>query len=163
MALDLSGKYFVRRSTSEAWKDVTSFDGVRVLAIDGFNEQGDALNVYNEQWVNSQVEDVMVTTQVNGADVIIRKNVDLTLTFVAGERYAANPLTASTRDIYDNFVDYMTKHGAIYIQSRYTGKVAHVICLKGFKPTSQRLQRGQRSYILASIPFHCLEEPQAQS
>lgn len=158
MADSLSGKYFIKRNANDEWVDVTTmFDGIRILSIDGFNEQGEALNVYDEQWINSQVEDVMVTTQVNGNDVIIRKNVDLSMTFLAAARYAENPIIADTQTIYDNFVSYIARSGAFYIRSNYTNKTAHVICLKSFKPTTQRLQRGSRSHIIATIPLHCLD------
>ena len=73
---DLSGKYFVRKSSSSAWEDITSkFSGVKILSVDGFNEIGDAQNVYTAKWVNSQTEDYHLS-----GGTIIRGNVDLSVT-----------------------------------------------------------------------------------
>lgn len=147
----LSGKYFVRTSASGAWEDVTTkFAGVKILTFDGFNELGDSINVYDEQWVNSAVEDVMVV-----GNTIVRKNVDLSLTFICGTRYGAS----DTQTVHDNFINYMCKQGALYVKSAYVGKQAHVICLKSYKPTTQRLQRGNDSYIMGTITLHCIEPP----
>lgn len=162
MALGLENKYYVRKSTNAEWEDLTTkFQGVKVLKLDGMNEQGDAVNVYSEQWINSQVEDFLVTMQDGqGNDVIIRKNVELQLTFIAGTRYGA----LDTQAIHDAFVEYTTKQGDFYIKSKYTGKEAHVVCLKGYKPTTQRLQRGAfNSFIMGTIELHTLDMPQTSS
>ena len=156
---NLKGKYFVRRKTNASWEDITTkFDGVKVLSIEGFNEIGDAVNVYTEQWIDEQAEDFLVVTQDNGGnDVIIRQNVDLRMTFIVSRRYAANVIDEET--VYNTVVDYFTKHGGLYIKSVYPNKVAHVVCLKGFAPTTEKLHRGERSYILTTITLHCLDEP----
>lgn len=166
METTLNDRYFIKRKATDAWTDVcAAFNGVKILAIDGFNEQGDAVNVYTAQWVNRQNEDFLVTTQEAGRDVIIRQNVDLQMTFIAGPRFAgyATPEVDDTQAIYNTFVDYIAKGGDFYIRSSYTGKEAHVVCLKSFKPTTQRLHRGSRSYILATAPLHCLDDPQVYS
>jgi hypothetical protein len=74
------------------------------------------------------------------------------MTFICGERYGA----IDTQTCYENFVAYIAKQGDFWIKSGYTGLQAHVVCLKGFKPTTQKLQRGTRSYIMATAPLHCL-------
>lgn len=159
MAADLSGKYFVKKKLTDEWVDFTAmFVGANVLAITGFNERGNAVNVYNEQWVNSisGKEDFLVTTQdAFDNDVIIRENVDLDFTFICGERYGA----IDTQAVYDAIVDYMCNHGDFYIKSTYTDKQAHVVCLKSFKPTTQKLKRGVKSFILATVNLHTLEPP----
>lgn len=151
---DLSEKYYVRRYANEEWEDVTEkFDGVKILKIDGFNELGDSVNVYNEQWVESQVEDFVVT---GSSGNIIRKNIDLSMTFICGERYGAT----DTQESHDDFVEWITKHGDFYIKSNYTEKEAHVICLKSYKPTTTKLQRGEEnSYIIGTIDLHTLDAP----
>ena len=151
MAYELKNKYFVRKSSSGAWEDITTkFAGVKVLSIDGFNELGDAQNVYTAQWIGSQTEDYHLS-----GSIIIRSNVDLSVTFVVGERYGAS----DTQTVHDNFINYMCKQGDLYIRSAYTGKYAHVVCLKGYKPTTQRLHRGSNSYILGTITLHTLSAP----
>lgn len=157
MANNLSNKYFVKRQESDSWQDVTTlFDGVKVLSISGFNSEGEAVNVYSEQWVNSQEEDFLVTTKdEHDNDVVIRKNVDLEMTFIVGTRYSANK-NVDTQTVYDSFKDYICKNGSFYIKSAYVGKYAHVICLKGINPTAQNLHRGQNSYIMATVTLHTL-------
>ena len=154
----LTNKYFVSKD-GVTWEDVTTkFVGVKILTLGGMNEQGDAVNVYSEQWVNEQAEDFLVTTQDQlGNDVIIRKNVDLQLTFICGTRYGA----IDTQRCHDAFVEYVTKQGDFYVKSMYTEKVAHVVCLKAYKPTLQKLQRGvNNSFIMGTIELHTLDIPQ---
>lgn len=156
---NLTRKYFVKRALNATWEDVTSkFNGLKILSVDGFNEEGDAVNVYTEQFIDSQTEDFMVTKQDgSGNDVIIRKNVDLSMTFIVARRYATSAIDEQT--IYDSFRDYVCKGGAFYIKSAYVNKRARVVCLSGFKPTAQKLNRGNASFILATIQLHTLDKP----
>ena len=161
MSQELTGKYYVS-TNGTSWEDVTTkWNGVRILAINGFNERGDTVNVYNEQWINSQTEDFLVTTKVTEnnvtRDVIIRKNVDLTVTFIVGRRYASTTINEET--VYNSIVSYMCDNGYFYIKSTYTNKYAKVACLKSFKPTTEKLNRGNKSYILATITLHTLDAP----
>ena len=155
---NLTGKYFVKRTSSGSWEDVTTkWNGLKILSIGGFGEQGDAENVFTQKWINSQSEDMMITKQDGqGNPIIIRANVDLTVTFIVARRYASTTIDEQT--IYDSFVKYVCKDGDFYIKSAYVGKYVHVVCLKGFKPTAQRLQRGEKRYILATMTLHCLED-----
>lgn len=152
---ELSGKYFVRTTPNGTWEDVTiKFAGIKILTLNGFNEVGDSVNVYNEQWINSEQEDFLISNEDDqGNAKIVRKNVDLSLTFICGERYGA----LDTQTTYDAFVDYIAKHGDFYIKSIYVNKIAHVICLNGFKPTVEKLHRGDKSYIMATAALHVLE------
>lgn len=158
---DLTGKYY-HGMAKNALVDFTTHSGVRVLAIDGLDEIGEAVNVYTEQWVDSNVEDYMCTKKkvVNGSEVddIVRKNVDINLTFIVSQRYTSAEI--NVQDVYDDLVSTLCYNGAIYLKSLYTNKIAHVVCLKSFKPTTVKLHRGTDSYILATIPFHCLEPPE---
>lgn len=157
MAQTLSNKYFVKKSPNAEWEDLTAkFAGLKILKVEGMNEIGDALNVYSEQWIDSQSEDFMVTKKEQGSDVVIRKNVDILLTFIVSRRYTNKLINESL--VYDAFVDYVT-NGDFYIKSVYTNKEAHVVCLKGFKPTSVKLNRGWSSYIMATIELHTLDNP----
>lgn len=155
---ELTGKYFVRKSTSAAWEDVTTkWAGVKILSIEGFNEQGEAINVFKQQWIDG-TEDITVTEQDGqGNDVIRRANVDLKLTFIVSRRYA--PTEINEKTVYDNIINYMCKTGAFYIKSVYTGMQANVISLKSVKPTVQKLNRGNNSFILTTIELHCKSEP----
>lgn len=157
---ELTNKYFIKRKSTDTYADITTqFSGIRVLSVDGFNEYGDAVNVYTEQWIDSHTEDVMVTKQDgNGNDVIIRKNVELQMTVIVSRRYTNSAISEQT--VYNSLRAYLDG-GAFYIKSAYTGMEAHVICLSSFKPTAQQLQRGDKSYILATIPLHCIDKPTA--
>lgn len=152
-----SGKYFVKRSLGDSYQDVTTlFDGISILSLSGFDGVGDSVNIFTQQFVDSQTEDFLVTKVEQGRDVVIRKNIDIALTFIVGRRYT-NKLI-SERLVYDAFVDYVT-NGDFYIKSVYANKEAHVICLKGFKPTAVKLNRGWGSYIMATIELHTLDNP----
>lgn len=154
MANELRNKYFIKRLQGGSWSDITTlFDGVRVLKLGGMNEVGEAVNVYTEQWVGSQEEDYMCV-----GDVVVRKNVDLEMSFIVGTRYSSNR-NADTQTVYDAFKDYICNHGDFYVKSAYSGKYAHVVCLKGISVVTERLHRGVNSYILATATLHCLGEP----
>ena len=157
----LSDKYYIRRANTDSWEDITTkFQGVNVLSLTGLNERGDTVNIFTEQWVSSQAEDYLVTTQdQQGNNVVVRKNVDLSLTFICGTRYGAS----DTQSVHDNFVNWITKNGDFYIKSEYTGKQAHVICLKAYKPTTTKLQRGTKSYIMGTLELHTLDAPSSGS
>lgn len=153
----LLNKYFIKRKSSDSWQDIsTAFTGLRVLKVDGIDELGDAVNVYDEQWVDKQAEDFMVTTQVNNADVIIRKNVDITVTFAISRRYVESSIDEQT--VYNSLQNYVNG-GDFYFKTNFTSKEAHVICLKGMKPTTLDLQRGDRSYVIGTITLHTLDIP----
>ena len=158
MSNELTGKYFVRKSTSAAWEDVTTkWAGVKILSIDGLNEQGEAINVFKQQWMDG-TEDIVVTEQDgNGNDIIRRANVDLKLTFIVSRRYAQTAINEKV--VYDSIINYMCKTGAFCIKSVYTGTQANVISLKPVKPTAQKLNRGNNSFILTTIELHCKSEP----
>lgn len=159
---DSHGKYFIKRASADTYEDITSkFRGVAILSIEGLGERGDAVNVYNEQWVNEQGEDFLVTKQetINGVtrDVIIRKNVDVKITFAVSRRYANRLI--DEMQVYDAFLDYVC-NGDFWLKSTYVNKEAHVICLKGCKPTTMKVQRKYSSYIIASVDLHTLDMPQ---
>lgn len=155
----LRNKYFIRKTPQDAWLDVTTrFDGVKITAITGFEDRGEAQNVYTAQWVNEQEEDYLLTD-----NKIVRTNIDLELSFAVAARYAANPTTFNTQAAYDAFVEYVADDGDFYIKSSYVNKIAHVVCLKGVKPTLVKLQRGRNSCILATATLHTLDAPATPS
>lgn len=155
--------YFSETGESGTWTDFTNWSGVRVLAVSGFDEIGESVNVYTAQWVDSDIEDYVCTKQgtriKNGVsvnyDIVVRKNIDIELTFIVSQRYTNQ--TISVQSMYDTVVDTICNSGDIYIKSAYTGKIAHCVCLKSFKPTAVKLHRGRNSYILATIPLHLLQ------
>ena len=153
MAKDLSGKYYVRKTSSGSWSDVTTrFDGLRFLKVDGFLSQGKPVNIYTAQWIDSQTEDYMVT-----ASSVIRENADIEITFIVGQKYATN--TIDVRAKHNEFITFMTGSD-IWIKSAYVGDmVAHCVCLNEYKPTTVKLQRGNASYIIGTLTLHCLAKP----
>jgi hypothetical protein len=134
------------------------FDGVAVLKLDGMLAKGEPVNVYTAQWIDSQQEDFMITTlDDNDNHVVIRKNVDLELTFIVRQKYATATIDVQT--VHDNFVDYITGSD-VWLKSSYVGnKYVHCVCLKEYKPTTVKLGRGDNSYIMGTITLHCLDAP----
>lgn len=158
MAKKISNKYFIRKSPNEDYTDVTTlFDGVSILSIENFDSKGEAVNVYTAQWVNSQTEDFAITaTDENDEPVIIRKNVDIKLIFIVGQRYANS--TIDTQVVYDDFVDYMTNTD-VWVASKYVGKQVRCVNLQKTEPKSIKLHRGGNSYILGEITLKTLDKP----
>ena len=134
------------------------FDGVAELKLDGMLAKGEPVNVYTAQWIDSQQEDFMITTlDDNDNPVVIRKNVDLELTFIVRQKYATGTIDVQT--VHDNFVDYFTGSD-VWLKSSYVGnKYVHCVCLKEYKPTTVKLGRGDNSYIMGTITLHCLDAP----
>lgn len=155
---ELKNKYFVRKPTNEQFVDITSlFDGIKILSIGGWEELGKTVNVYHEQWADSQVEDFLIATiDQDNTPVVVRENVDLQLTFICGNKYSANAI--DVRAQHDAFIEYMTSSD-IYIKSAYTGKEVRCMCIENYKPTTERLQRGFSSFIVGVLPLHTLGKP----
>ena len=151
---DLKQAYYIKNSESANFQDVaTRFNGVRILSVTGVAAKGKAVNVYNQQWMESETEDFMITTN-NGT--IIRENVDIEVTFIVHNRYATTTIDVKQR--HDSFVNYMTNTD-VWIKTKYQGDViAHCVCLDGYEPTTMKLHRGtDADYALGTIKLHCLE------
>ena len=153
MAKKITNKYFIKNSASGSFVDVTTlFDGVDILAIEGLDAKGKALNVYVEQWITGGT-DFMITSN-NGQ--IVRENVDMKVVFIVGQRYAST--TIDTQTVYDSFIDYMTNTD-VWVKSSYVGKQVHCVCTDKVEPKSVKLHRGDNTYILGEITLKCLETP----
>ena len=158
-----ANRYFVKNTLNGSFVDITTqFQGVAVLMLTGMIGKGKPVNIFTQQWIDTQNEDFMITTLDNNNNpVVIRENVDIELTFIVRKKYASanaqsnfNVLTA-----HDTFVDYMTKSD-VWLKSSYVGnKYVHCVCLKEYKPTTVKLERGNDSYIIGTITFHTLDAP----
>lgn len=159
MANNLYSKYYVKNTENGTFTDIaTLFSGVVVLKVDGLNAKGEPINIYNAQWQNSQREDFMITNfDKSGNPVVIRKNTDIDITFIVRQKYANSQIDVLTQ--HDAFVNYMT-NSDVWIKSKYYGgKQVHCICLKEYKPTTQKLFRGDNSYMMGTITLHSLDSP----
>ena len=155
MAKKITNKYFVKNTANGSFADVTTlFDGVNILAVEGFDAKGKALNVYIEQWIDGGT-DFMITSN-NGQ--IVRENVSIKVVFVVGQRYANS--TIDTQTVYDSFVDYMTNTD-VWIKSMYFGKQVHCVAIDKVEPKTVKLKRGANEYILGEIPLQTLGAPTA--
>ena len=151
---DLRQSYYVKNTSTGIFQDVaTKFQGVRVLSVTGVAAKGKAVNVYHEQWMDSETEDFMITTN-NGT--IIRENVDIEVTFLVHNKYATNTIDVKTQ--HDAFVNYMT-NSDVWIRTSYQNNViAHCVCLDGYEPTTMKLKRDENAnYALGTIKLHCIE------
>lgn len=153
MAKKNTNKYFVKNTANGSFVDVTTlFDGVNILAVEGFDSRGKALNVYVEQWITGGT-DFMITSN-NGQ--IVRENVGIKVVFIVGQRYAN--ATIDTQTVYDSFVDYMTNTD-VWIKSSYVGKQVHCVCIDKVEPKTVKLHRRGNTYILGEIQLDTLETP----
>ena len=152
-------KYFVKNTSDGVFQDITTlFDGVAVLKVDGMLAKGKPVNIYTAQWIDSQEEDFLITTlDEHDNPVVVRENVDIEITFIVRQKYAVGAI--NVQSVHDNFVDYMTGSD-VWIKSSYLGnKYAHCVCLKEYKPTTVKLDRGDNSYIMGTIVLHALDAP----
>lgn len=153
MAKKLNSKYFVKNTASGTYVDVsTLYDGVNILAVNGFDAKGKSINTYYEQWIDGGV-DFMITSN-NGH--IVREMVDITVVFIVGQRYADT--TIDTQTVYDSFVDHMTDTD-VWVASKYVGKQVHCVAMDKVEPKTIKLHRGVDSYILGEITLKALEKP----
>ena len=156
---DSSGRYYIKNTLSGTFQDITTlFDGVAVLKLEGMLAKGKPVNIYNEQWIDSQVEDFMITlTDNNHNPVVIRENVDIELTFIVRQKYASTTINVLT--VHDNFINYITSTD-VWLKSSYVGnKYVHCVCLNEYKPTTINLERGNKSYIMGTVTLHTLSAP----
>ena len=159
MANNLYSKYYVKNTENGTFTDIaTLISGVAILKVDGLNAKGEPINIYNAQWQNSQREDFMITNfDESGNPVVIRKNTDIDITFIVRQKYANSQIDVLTQ--HDAFVNYMT-NSDVWIKSKYYGgKQVHCICLKEYKPSAQKLFRGDNSYMMGTITLHSLDKP----
>ena len=159
MANNLYSKYYVKNTENGTFTDIAKlFSGVAILKVDGLNAKGEPINIYNAQWQNSQREDFMITNfDESGNPVVIRKNTDIDITFIVRQKYANSQIDVLTQ--HDAFVNYMT-NSDVWIKSKYYGgKQVHCICLKEYKPSAQKLFRGDNSYMMGTITLHSLDSP----
>lgn len=153
---DLKQAYYVKVTEQGNFNDVATypaFNGVRILSVTGVASKGKAVNVYSQQWLDSEQEDFMITTN-NGT--IIRENVDVEVTFIVHNRYATTHIDVKQK--HDYFVNYMTSKD-VWIKTAYQNNViAHCVCLDGYEPTTMKLHRGDDAdYALGTIKLHCIE------
>lgn len=157
MSNDLTGKYFCKTEENGNYTDITTLvNGVRILKIDGMNSQGEPVNIYTAQWVDEQEEDFMITkTDSMLNPVVVRKNVDIEITFIVSPRYASGIIDTLTQ--HDSFISQMTSKD-IWIKSLYTNKETHCVCLEQYEPTTTKLQRGNNSYMMGTLKLHTLDK-----
>lgn len=155
--------YQVKNTSNGEFTNIeTMFDGLRILKMDGFLAKGKPVNIYTAQWVNQQEEDFLITTIDNNDNpVVIRENTDIEITFIIRKKYATNPsVDFDVQSVHDAFISYMTDSD-VWIKSSYVNnKYVHCVCLKEYKPTTQKMQRGDKSWIMGTITMHCLNAPQ---
>lgn len=153
----LNEKYYVKRG-NETYADMTTkFDGVKILKVEGMFDKGDAVNIYNEQWNDSQVEDYLITTLDNDNNpIVVRKNTDIKITFVVSTKYANGTIDVGKK--HDEFLSYMMD-GALWVKSLYTNKESYCVCLSSYSPQKIKLHRDFGTYILGQITLHQLQLP----
>lgn len=154
----LSGKYFVKTTADGQYTDITTLvDGVRILSVGGMLSKGKAVNIYNEQWVNSQEEDFLIADEDEfGNPLVIRENIDIDVTFIVGQRYASTDIDVC--EVHDAFISMLTGSD-LWLRSAYTKKEVHCACLGDYAPTTVKLSRGDNSIILGTIKLHTLDAP----
>lgn len=155
--------YQVKNTSNGEFTNIeTMFDGLRILKMDGFLARGKPVNIYTAQWVDQQDEDFLITTIDNNDNpVVIRENTDIEITFIIRKKYATSPSESfDVMSVHDAFISYMTDSD-VWIKSSYVNnKYVHCVCLKEYKPTTQKMQRGDKSWIMGTITMHCLNAPQ---
>jgi hypothetical protein len=156
---DLTGKYFVKKTKDGEYQDfATLFDGLRILKIDGFMSEGQPKNVYTASWEYDDDEDFAIVMQDDEDTIrIIRECSDLEITFIIKGSYATNTIDVNTQHL--RFKNYMLGKD-VWIKSVYQDELeVHCVCLKEYKPTTEKYHRGTDSYVLGTITMHMLEKP----
>lgn len=155
---DLKGVYFVKNTQNGNFIDITTLvDGARILKVEGFNEQGQAKNVYTTSWVYDENEDFVIVMPNDTTPVkIVRECTDISITFIIKQKYATSTIDVQTQ--HQALVEYFTSTD-VWIKSGYANnKIAHCVCLKEYKPTTEKYQRGESSYALGTITLHNIEK-----
>lgn len=158
MSDNLKNKYFIKTGDTGAFTDITALvDGVRVLSVEGFFDLGKTVNVYTEQWVNSQTEDFLITSQDGqGRPLVVRENGTVSVTFIVGPRYADGNIDTATQ--HDAFVSQLTGRD-VWLKSAYANRQVHCMCVDDYTPTLVKLSRGDKSVMTGTVKLHMLERP----
>lgn len=155
--------YKIKNTESGTFVDIeTMFNGLRILKMDGFLAKGKPVNIYTAQWIDSQEEDFLITTisETTNNPIVIRENTDIEITFIIRKKYATNPsVSFDVQSVHDAFISYMTDTD-VWVKSSYVNnKYVHCVCLKEYKPTTQKMKRGDKSWIMGTITMHALDAP----
>jgi len=158
MATDLKKVYYVKNNYTDLYNDVTDlFHGLRILKIDGLLGQGKPVNIYTAQWNDEQDEDFLITTIEDNKPVVIRENVDIDITFIIHQKYADPNTDIDVMEEHNGFIHYMTSTD-VWVRTEYLGGVeAHCVCLKEYKPTVTKLNRGNQSWMMGTLTLHVLD------
>lgn len=147
-------KYYVGRSADNMTDVSATFQGVHILKIDGIDVRGEAVNVYLEQWMDGSTDFIIAGESGN----IVRKNPDIKVTFIVGERYATTP-NFNLQRAYDTFIDFMTSKD-VYLKTEYVDKIVHAVCTEATEITTNKMKRkGDNSYKLGSITLAQIDAP----
>lgn len=134
------------------------FEGLKILSVTGMDGRGKPVNVYTAQWIDTQEEDYAVG-RYDGE--IITENVDIEVTFIISDKYAANKI--DVRKKHDEFIAYICG-GDLYIKSDYEGKEVHCVCTEDYKPATTLLNRQRgKNYMMGTIKLHTLAMPDDSS
>lgn len=131
--LGLKDKFKIKHKNEVYMDVVNKFDGIKILSIEGINDIGEATNIYHEQWIDSDKEDVCITTydEEKHGYVVVRKNTDINITFIVSPKYETETPNFDTRQQHDSFIDYMCN----------TGESIHKNRIRGQRSTLHRIRR----------------------
>ena len=155
---NLNDKYLIKTTANGTYTAIADLvDGCRILSVTGMTDIGKAINVYTAQWIGSETEDFLIAdTDSFGNPKVVRENPDIEVTFIVSNKYAQAAVDTATQ--HKAVVALLTSSD-VYIKSLYNGYHAHCIALDSYSPKTEKLQRGNSSYILGTIKLHCLEPP----
>lgn len=135
-------KYFIQRDsksleTEEAVSIEDYFPGCKYLSFDGLSVYGAPKNITIEEYPEADEPRVYIP------DVIVRETTDVTLTLYF--------VGAGRRDVYDNFVNFITGRKLTYWD---TCRNRHVRLLFNNKTTiTSDIVKGGKHYMMAEFKF----------
>lgn len=136
----------LKDEADSAFQDMTvKWRGLVVQKIEGLASLGEPKNVFVQEWVNSDVDDVIEP------DTIYRKTNDIEITFYISD---FEDQTVDPMSVHASFINYMTSK-KVSIWSKYLGYSNDFMCLSSYEPSSYKLKRPVGSnFIQGTLKLH---------
>lgn len=138
-------KFYIQRQINGEWEEAVSieeyFNGMKYCKCVGLSTKGKPKNVYTESYPETDELRVFLP------ETVVRENTDLEFEFVF--------IGKTRRDIYDNFVSWISGHRLKYWDTCRNREV-EMILLESIEPDEDELH-GSEPYIKATFKFKNLK------
>ena len=142
----ITGKYFFKTKETDNWTDFVAYNPYfDILSVKGLDSLGAPMNIFTQQWVNSDSMDVYVP------DTVHRETNAVEINFIVWNKYSPNA-TASTISSNHDMIIKQFVGLTWWFKSLYSFRSCQLICQDVYEPTLVHLRpNGELSYITGTL------------